>query len=341
MYIGPRMNVFLYPYSWVSRGVSRVRDRLYRGGIFSAKRSGLRVVSIGNISLGGTGKTPLVLELVRVLQAEGLKTAVVTRGYKGRWEKRGGMLTDGDKFYGGWEESGDEPFMIARNAPGVGVFVGGNRLRSCRLAKVKGFGAVVLDDGFQHRKLHRDLDIVLFNPKEKVLREPLAAMARAQIILVPEEDAASQRGNLSRCFPHAHIYTYAVVPMGLVRVGGKPGSSSVADFRHVPFLAFCGIARPQRFFDLAERQRLELAARLSFPDHHPYPEATLRKIGKKCAQVKPQAVLTTEKDAIKLVRRTAFLKDIPLYYLKIGLTVEQGFFDQVRKSLHGRERRHP
>lgn len=341
MYIGPRMNVFLYPYSWVSRGVSRVRDRLYRGGIFAAKRCGLRVVSIGNISLGGTGKTPLALELVRLLQAEGLRTALVTRGYKGRWEKRGGMLTDGSTFYGGWEEGGDEPFMIARNAPGVGIFVGAHRLRSCRLAKVKGFEAVVLDDGFQHRKLHRDLDIVLFNPKEKILREPLAAMGRARIILIPEEEVPFHRDSLCRHFPDAQIYTYDVMAKGLVRVNGRTAPVPTASFRNIPFLAFCAIARPQRFFDLAERQHLELAARLTFPDHHPYPESTLERIARKCDELKPQAVVTTEKDSVKLARRTAFLKDIPLYYLKIGLSVQAGFFDQVRKSFHSRERRRP
>lgn len=334
------MKLILYPYSWVSRGANRVRDRLYRAGVFGSKKCGLKVISVGNISLGGTGKTPLVLELLKALQSEGLRAAMVSRGYKGRWEKKGGMLTDGEKFYGGWKDSGDEPFMVARNAPGAGIFVGASRLRSCRLAKVKGFAAVVLDDGFQHRKLHRDLDIVLYTPKEKILREPLASLSRAQIILVPEEEAEGLRQSLAGRFPQAHVYAYAVVPRVLIRVGSRSGSTPLADFRGAPVVAFCGIARPQRFFDALERLGLDVRARIALPDHHPYPEATLEKIGAKCAALGPRALLTTEKDAVKLAGRTAFLKSHPVYYLKIGLKVEQGFFDQVRKSLTGRERPH-
>jgi len=339
VYIEPRMNIFLYPYSWVSRGVTSVKNRLYQAGIFGDKKAGLKVVSVGNISLGGTGKTPLVMEVMRYLQTDGLKTALVTRGYKGRWEKHGGLLTDGERFYGRWEDSGDEPYMVARNIPGAGVFVGRHRLRSCRLAKVKGFGAAVLDDGFQHRKLHRDLDIVLFNPKEKILREPVSSLGRAQVILLPEEEAALHKEVLARRFPKVNVFTYSVVPKGFFKVTGKHIAPATADFRGDSCLAFCGIARPDRFFELLQRQGLELAATMIFPDHHPYPESTLTKILEKYRQMKPQVVLTTEKDAVKLAGRTAFLKEAPVYYLKIGIKVEAGFFEQVRKSVRAGGRR--
>ncbi len=334
------MKILLYPYSWVSRGVNRVRDRLYRVGLFASKRAGLKVVSVGNISLGGTGKTPLVLELIRHLQAEGHRVAMVTRGYKGRWEKKHGrMLTDGDKLFGTWKDSGDEPFMIARNAPGAGVFVGHDRLRSCRLAKVRGFGVAVLDDGFQHRRLHRDMDIVLFNPKEKILREPRAALGRAQAVLIPEEDADPWREELARRFPKARVYLYGITPRHFIRVGGKHPPIPAADLKGVPFLAFSGIARPARFFSMLEEQGLELAGRLAFPDHHPYPEETLARIRERCERAGAKALVTTEKDAVKLAGRTAFTKHAPLYYLKIGLRVEQGFFDQVLKAFPAKERR--
>ena len=333
------MNIFLYPYSWVSRGVASVKNRLYRAGIFGDKKAGLKVVSVGNISLGGTGKTPLVIEVMRHLQTEGLKTALVTRGYKGRWEKHGGILTDGERFYGGWGDSGDEPFMVARNIPGAGVFVGRHRLRSCRLAKVKGFAAAVLDDGFQHRKLHRDLDIVLFNPKEKILREPVASLGRAQVVLLPESQAPFHKDVLARRFPKVHLFTYSVVLKGFYKIAGKHTAPVGADFRGAAGLAFCGIARPERFYEHLRGLGLELAATMTFPDHHPYPESTLNKILEKYRQLKPQVVLTTEKDAIKLAGHTAFLKEAPVYYLKIGIKVEAGFFEQVRKAVRAGGRR--
>jgi tetraacyldisaccharide 4'-kinase len=333
------MNILLYPYSWASRGVGRVKNRLYRAGIFASKKAGIKVVSVGNLSLGGTGKTPLVVELVRFLQNEGYRPALVTRGYRGQWEKHGGILTDGERFYGRWQDSGDEPFMVARNVPGAGVFVGRNRLRSCRLAKVKGFDAVVLDDGFQHRRLHRDLDIVLFNPEEKILREPGASLKRAQIILLPEEAMSFQADVLARRFPQARLFAYSVQPKGFFKVGGKCQPASAADLKEAAPLAFCGIARPERFFELLRRQGILPEPSLSFPDHHPYPESTLAKILLKARRSKAGAAITTEKDAVKLAGRSAFLKELPLYYLKIGLKVEAGFFDQVRKALRTGERR--
>lgn len=338
MYIESRMKTLLYAYSLGSRGVSRIKDKLFQVGLFTPKKVGLKVISVGNISLGGTGKTPLVLEIFKHLQAEGIRTALVARGYKGRWEKHGGILTEGGTFFGRWEDSGDEPYMIARNAPGAGVFVGRSKLRSCRIAKVKGFGAAVLDDGFQHSKLHRDLDIVLYNPQEKILRESIRALSRAQIILLPEEEA-QDRDFLARRFHRARIYTYAVVPRGFVKVGGKHPAPSAADFRGMPVLAFCAIARPQRFFSMLRNQGLELAGTLAFRDHHPYPESTLNKILLRYRQLNPRAAITTEKDAVKLAGYPGLLKELPLYYLKIGLRVESGFFDQVRRALRLGERR--
>jgi len=337
VYSGPRMNILLYPYSLGSRAVSRVKDKLFQAGLFASKRVGLKVVSVGNISLGGTGKTPLVLEIIKHLQAEGVRTALVTRGYLGRWEKHGGILSDGQTLFGRWQDSGDEPFMIARNAPGAGVFVGRNRLRSCRIAKVKGFAAAVLDDGFQHRKLRRDLDIVLYNPKEKILREPTGALSRAQAVLLPEAES-QDREFLARRFPKARIFSYTVVSKGLVKVGGKHPAAPAAEFRGQPAMAFCGIARPQRFFDLLQSQGLELTGMMTFRDHHPYPESTLNTILLRYRQLNPRLAVTTEKDAVKLAEYPGLLQELPLYYLKIGLRIEPGFFDMVRGAVRRGER---
>ena len=155
------MKVALLVYSFFSRPLSRIKNSLYDRGVLKPRRAPLPVISVGNISLGGTEKTPLAMELLSQLVALGRRPALISRGYKGRWEKRGGVLSDGRAILGTWQDGGDEPYLIARSFPTVGVYVGKERLTSCRRAAEAGFDIAVLDDGFQHRRLARDLDIVL------------------------------------------------------------------------------------------------------------------------------------------------------------------------------------
>jgi tetraacyldisaccharide 4'-kinase len=326
----------VFVFSLFSRSITRIKNLFYDRGVFKARRAPLPVISVGNISLGGTEKTPLAMELLTRLLGQGRRPALVSRGYKGRWEKNGGVLSEGRGLLGNWEDGGDEPFLIARTYPEAGVYVGKDKLGSCRRAAAAGFDVAVLDDGFQHRRLARNLDIVLFSPAEKIaLREPRSALRRADVLLIKDgekaEDAFVKPENSRR-----QIFHYSVVPRGLkdLRSDEDVSPDRLAEKR---LLAFCGIARPARFIEELRKLGLEVAAFLPFPDHHSYPPASLDKLAQTCRRAGAEALITTEKDGLKIAGRSEELSGIPVYVLRIGLRLEPAFDEILRDFL----KRHP
>jgi len=327
------MKALLLLFSPVSRLVCRIKGDLYDKGNLKPRKAPLPVVSVGNISFGGSEKTPLAMELIARLLDRGWRPALVSRGYRGQWEKEGGVLSDGTGPKGTWRQGGDEPFMVARGFPGAGVFVGRDKLASCRKAHELGFGAVVLDDAFQHLRLERDVDIVLFDPREKLaLREGASSLKRAGIILVKDKPQSGIVGSLKVSFPGAAVFVYRTMPKGFVSL--RNGEMAPPDsFRGKSVLAFCGIANPSRFSNLLRELGAEVCGFLSFPDHHPYPAASLDKIARTFAGSGAEAVVTTEKDAVKIAPAGTALESLPLHALRIGLDIEAGFYDLVEAGL--------
>jgi tetraacyldisaccharide 4'-kinase len=310
-------------FSFLYRAGCQIKNWLYSLRILKPKRPPLPVISVGNISFGGSEKTPTAIHLLEFLEGRGLKPALVTRGYKGRWEKKGGVLSDGKSISGSWQDSGDEPFMVALNRPEAGVFIGKNRLLSCQRAKQSGFKLAVLDDGFQHRRLQRDIDIVLFDPLRKIaLREPFSSLKRADILLI-KKHAPSPKKEVEARFPETKVFEYSVRCQGLFRVGKKE-EEKIEDFKKKKIIAFCGIARPERFIFTLKEEGIEPLYLFRFPDHHPYPPSSGEKIRQKYEALGADAILTTEKDAVKLVNNKS-LSLLPIYYLKIGLELEKEF----------------
>jgi len=306
--------VLLLIFSAFSRFGSRVKNIFYDWGILSPKIAPLPVISVGNIALGGTEKTPLALHILAWLQEKRYQPALVSRGYKGRWERNGGVLSDGRKILGTWEEAGDEPFLVARNLPQAGVFVGRDRFSSCVRAKKSGFNVAVLDDGFQHRRLGRDLDIVLYSPEDKIaLREPRSSLKRADIYLIKNKDYSVISTGFF--FPWNHEKA------PVVTLAGKKA------------LAFCGIARPQRFFAQVREEGLDIVLAMTFPDHHAYPPSSLRKIVRGYRESRAELILTTEKDSVKIEAQRSVFGDIPVYYLKIGLRIIPEVDEKMRRLL--------
>jgi tetraacyldisaccharide 4'-kinase len=285
---------------------------------------------VGNITLGGAEKTPLAMEIISFFLEQGIKPAFISRGYKGSWERKGGLLSEGTKLCGTWKESGDEPFMVGQNFPGVGIFIGKNRLRSCRRARQLGFELAVLDDGFQHRRLERDLDIVLHHPEMRwALREQVSALARADIILLRKGESA---GEVQRRFPRVEIFEYTVVAQGFMSWDRKE-MAPLNYLREKKVMAFCGIARPERFISTLREIGIAAPIFLKFPDHCAYPSRVQKKILRAAREGKPQAVVTTEKDAFKVLPLARHLPGIPLYFLKIRLRVDDEFFPKVKARL--------
>jgi len=326
------MNWVLFPLTFAYRAGSWIHHFLYDLGLQKTNKTHLPTISVGNIAFGGTEKTPLVIQLLSFCLDKGLKPALITRGYKGEWERAGGVLSDGKKIYGSWHEAGDEPFMVSRRVLQAGIYVGKNRLVSCRRAKQDGFDVLILDDGFQHRRLHRDMDIVLFNPEEKVaLREFVSSLRRADIILVKESGRPDYKKGIRLRFPPAKIFSYSVKNEGFFSsVDNSPTPVEILKKKRI--LAVCGIARPERYLSLLGEFRLQPLHSLKFPDHHSYPLPSRKKIYATFQKIEADAILTTEKDVFKL-ESLAKDRQVSLYYNRIGLQVDKDFYREISSSL--------
>jgi tetraacyldisaccharide 4'-kinase len=273
------------------------------------------------------------VEILTWLAGRGRRPALISRGYRGNWERRGGVLSDGERIFSDWRDGGDEPFLAAKSAPGAGVFVGKDRLSSCLRAAELGFDIAVLDDGFQHRRLARDLDIVLFSPEEKIaLREPASSLRRADVVLAEKASLARERSRKVLRRLGREPFAYAVVSRGFYDLSsGTP--LPAAELARMKVLAFCGIARPQRFRDQLLAAAVEPVCFLTFPDHHDYPARSLDKVARAGRACGAQAAVTTEKDAVKLAGRTDPPGPLPVYVLRVGLEIEAGFYQRLLSLL--------
>ena len=292
----------------------RLRNRGYEAGWFRVQRLNRPVISIGNLTLGGTGKTPTVIALGRMLQGAGYSVSVLLRGYKGR--HRGGplLVSDGRRIRSESALAGDEALVIARNLPGVLVTVGKDRARAGRwIESRRPVDLHLLDDGFQHRKLHRCLDLVLvdvtnpFGGGQVVpagqLREPLEALRRADAVILTRTRPGQAYDHLTRkirgfkpglpCFRS----TQSLEPAAGKTAGEERVETPLAGCRA---LAFAGLANPEQFFDSLRQQGVELVQTLPFGDHHRYSARELTAIGRRCRELGVDTAITTEKDAENL-----------------------------------------
>lgn len=329
---------WLLPLSLFYQAGVQIRNRLYDNGILESQTVETPVISVGNISVGGTGKTPHVIFLVERLKSlmgqRKIKTAVITRGYKGA--ARGThVVSDGRKVISTPYFAGDEPVLIAESLPGTVVIKDKNRTRGARYAidEAKS-GILVLDDGFQHRRLNRDLDIVLLDAENPLgnrrtlpagfLREPVSALSRADIVVLSK--AVGTEAQLAeRAERLAELISKPVVVTSMVpkcwRLCHKAELHWVEEVKGKRVLAFAGIAKPKSFFDMVESIGAEIAATLPLPDHCNYQKKYLDLIGSHFVTSRAEWIVTTGKDAVKL---PGILSLLPIYYLDIGIEVMSG-----------------
>jgi len=297
-----------------------IRLRRICFGLHLFKRKGLPcpVISVGNITLGGTGKTPAVIQIAGLLLRKRLRPAVVSRGYGRKDEAETVIVSDGSSMLADPDIGGDEPVLIGAKLPGVPVVVGRNRHQAASVALQRFLAEVViLDDGFQHVQLKRDLDIVLVdagNPfgngrlfPKGVLREPLAALKRADAVLITKTEGARELEALKKVIrenTHARIFTSRQVPVDLIDFhGGKV--LPLSSLRGARVLALAGIARPASFFELIQSLGAEIAAVCVYADHFRYQKTDLAKVYRKAADANIGMIVTTEKDAVRLKNMNA------------------------------------
>lgn len=284
----------------------RLRNRVYdQPG--AVRRAPLPVISVGNLTVGGTGKTPLVVWIARHVLSLSRRPAIVSRGYGGSAGKGPLLVSNGEGPTCNSGVCGDEPLLLARTLAGVVVIVGSDRHAGARAAAEAGADVVILDDGFQHRRLARDLDIVLLDASNPFgnyrllpggrLREPVSALRRADVVVITRSRPGDRFGVIERVV-RTHNPGAPILHSGHRRLG----FFDAAD-RPVPrpdrALAFCGIGNPSRFRLDLEEEGIEIVGFETRRDHHRYSTAELDRLGRSAASA-GATLVTTQKDRIRI-----------------------------------------
>jgi len=294
----------------------RLRASLYAKGIIVSERLSLPVVSIGNLTMGGTGKTPVVMYVVRLLGKQ-YRPAVISRGYGGRGAKAINVVSDERTLLLGPETAGDEPVLLAQSLSGVPVITGAKRVETGRYVETNtSADLIVMDDGFQHLALARDLNLVLFSGDELlgsgwvfpggVLREPFSALARADAFVVTGISSRNRRNvlefkeRLQREFPAKPLFEIPYTVKSFTSFNTEPGSCSVSQLQNKKLFTFCGIAKPESFFFMLREAGLQIGGTKAFADHHPFTANDLSDLCMEAQRAGCEGLLTTEKDFVKV-----------------------------------------
>ncbi|MBW1981997.1 MAG: tetraacyldisaccharide 4'-kinase [Deltaproteobacteria bacterium] len=314
------------------------RDLLFCHGVLPKCKTECRVVCVGNITLGGTGKTPMVMWLARFLQQEGWKVAVVSRGYRGRYGGKVLVVSDGQAIRCEAAISGDEPQLLARRLPGVVVLCGSRRKEAVQVA-LQDFlcQVVVLDDGFQHRYLERDVDMVLLDSSSPygngrlfprgLLREKITALERADLLVLSNFDgtlsARKTLEQLQQDWPQKPVFKGIHRPERLFHATTGE-EKPLAFLRGKRLACFAGIAKPARFFQTVTSLGGVLAFTFSLPDHSPLTADLLQDMVDAARPRPAELWLTTEKDWVRLP--AVLPEDLQLWVL--GIEFDLGEDDQ-------------
>lgn len=322
---------------------ARARRELYAQGWLQPQRLPAPVISIGNLTVGGTGKTPMTACLARLLQARGQKVAILSRGYGGT--ARGvTCISDGSRVFAHPPDAGEEAYWLARALPGVAVYTAPERyaagLAAWQDLKPDFF---VMDDGFQHFELHRDLDVVLLDAESPFgngcllprgpLREPVATLNAAQIIILTRFQAGRHQDRLALLkekFPGKTVLTATILPTG-VRLFPGDREAALPDLKNQKLLAFAGLARPRVFYDTLRDLGVILPACRDFPDHHAFSPQDLEVLVKEAQILGAAALITTAKDWARLGETWPY--PLPLYVLDVETRLEEGGGDKILEIL--------
>ncbi len=318
-----------------------LRAGLYTSGRIASHRLPRPSISVGNLTFGGTGKTPFVEFLARRFRFEGWRPAILSRGY-GRLSRGVIVVCAGEGPMVGPDEGGDEPVALARANPGLILVVGERRVEAARRAADLGADLFLLDDGFQHLAARRDVDLLLLDsrspfdgsspPPRGRLREPIEAVRRADAFVftrvdrgAPPEEAVRL---LARLHPAAPVFHARIRGSGLGDETGSPLDIAALSQRRA--LAVCGVASPAEFGATLAELGIAPEERLDFRDHQRYGKRQLERIRKTAERTGSTWIVTTEKDAVKLAGRTS----LPLVAVRLAVEVfESGFFPFLASRL--------
>ncbi len=305
-----RPHPILLPLAWVYGGAMAVRNRCYGSGIFTVRRLDVPVISVGNMTAGGSGKTPLVAFIARHLQSMGRTVGIVSRGY-GRRSAGPVIVSRGDSILVGAATGGDEAVMLARQVPGIRMVVAERRVEAAEIA-VRELGAdvLVMDDGFQHRALHRDLDILVVDGRHDVRREPmlpagyrrepLSGIRRASIVGIAKLDDPSAVATVAAGFQtwgQMTVFGFRMKPSLPIELeSGNPGG----EVQGAKAFLFSGIGDPAGFERTVRGLACEVVGVRAFADHHIFTAGDVRSVLDEASRAGASWIVTTEKDAVRL-----------------------------------------
>lgn len=336
--MGVFLHVILLPFYLVSLLYSvlvKLRILLYSFGAFEIKRVGCKVISVGNLTVGGTGKTPTVELIARKLRDKGLKVVIVSRGYCGKSKAEVGVVCDGQELLMSPDEAGDEPYMLAKKLKDVPVLVGSNRFTVCSYASTR-FDPdyFILDDGYQHIKLKRDVNILLIDGElgfgngfvfpRGPLREPMAGINRADIVLInksPKQGNDELLARIGKVKSGLPVFKSTYRPDNLISLD-SPEEIDINRLDGARVCALSAIADPSSFTSLLISLGAEVQMDRIFADHHSFTLEDIKTILKEAGQQDISMIVMTEKDAVKM-EGLDLVSEIPIFYLPITLDMQR------------------
>jgi len=348
---------FLLVCSWFYGLVVKFRLVLYKNKILKSEKLPCLVISVGNMVVGGAGKTPMAVYLAEQLKKMGKKPVVISRGYKGKYYGAAMIVSDGNKIFCNAQVCGDEPFMMAKKKS-FPVVVGKNRVIAGKLAIDKlGCDTIILDDGFQHLKLERDLNLLLldwehplgnkrFLPSGRLRETAKMAIPRADAILFtrshqsceilekPIQMITDATPKADVCFFSHHVPF--IVQTILVNRSKDKRFTDLASLKNKKALLFSGIAKNQAFYQTAEKMGVNIVSHLEFKDHYRYKGADIEKINKRAMIKEVDLILTTEKDWAKLGSMDSEFEwqtDLVILGINIDFQPPEMFLNFLKKSL--------
>lgn len=330
------IRIILSPLTFIYGFIIRARNYLFDKRIFKISKVNAFVISVGNLTVGGSGKTPAVIFLAEMLKKYDKKIGVLSRGY-GRNSFGYLFVSDGNKIFTTVDECGDEMYLVSDELK-VPTAVSERRVIGAkRLINDSGVKIIILDDAFQHRWIHRDLDIVMIDQRfllktnsmeQKILplglmREPFDSLNRADIVIINRKFSEKKDlpEKLADKFTNKIIFYGYYVATGIFDVKNHK-EFTLEEFQGQKSLVVCGIARPYSFLNVLENNKIDITNKMLFPDHKNYTLKEIQDIRKKFYDTNANSVLTTQKDAVKLYKFSKDLDDIDIYYLKIKLMLD-------------------
>jgi len=334
------LNIISFPLFMIYLSFVIIRNFLYDIKLFKSTKLPCKIISVGNITVGGTGKTPTVIAIAKFLQQQNRSVAVLSRGY-GRESSGTQVVTDGKTNFANWKTVGDEPTLMAKYLSDIPIVVDENRIRGGKYLIDK-FNPeiIILDDGFQHRKIHRDVDIVLINSNLskfnnriygfRNFREPWTSLKRAHLLLLTKSAFVAPSNKLLAKLNTIDLPIFKTnINPSLYLLDNTNNKVNLDCFSGKKALLFSGVGDPESFQKIVQNLNIRILASINFRDHKNYSTSDMKKIKDKFNSVGADVILTTEKDFLKIAE-----VDIPIYSIPITMNIDEKGYDQILKLLN-------